>query len=449
MNMAHQHLIKSLEDEINWFAEVLNRQFNSYFNLDEEPVPIEAIVPPDHGNDNSHYASIVKENKLGYKERLAIMVALMPHLRPHLLDIFYTKNSQFDRIFTEFGGFTGKRHSGFLPTGETLHFLLNKGALSKRFEIVEMLGFDGVLTQKDILRLERAEACEPLLSGALVVTDEFIHYLNTGFRRPPQTSELFPAKLVTTDLDWRDLVLDIDVLNEIELIQQWIENEKELTKCEAFRKHIKPGFRALFYGPPGTGKTLTACLLGKTTGLDVYRIDLSLTVSKYIGETEKNLSRIFDYAQKRNWILFFDEADALFGKRTPTSSSNDRYANQEVSYLLQRVEDFPGTIILASNLKSNIDEAFARRFQSMIYFPMPTSEQRMLLWKQFFSGQIQPDSSVDLATIAEKYEMAGGSAKNVFQYCALRAMQRQSATVLPNDIHVGIQREFQKYGKTI
>ncbi len=449
MSMTHQHLVTSLENEINWFAKVLNSQFNSYFNLDEEAVPVEAIEPPDHRADNSHYARIVKENGLGYRERLAIMLALMPHLRPHLLDIFYTKNSQFDRIFTEFGGFTGKRHAGFLPTGETLHFLLNKGALGKRFEVVQMLGFDGPLVQKDILRLERAEACEPLLSGALVVTDEFIHYLNTGFRHPPQASEIFPARLVTTGLDWNDLVLDTDVLNEIALIQEWIENEKELTKCEAFRKHIKPGFRALFYGPPGTGKTLTACLLGKATGLDVYRVDLSLTVSKYIGETEKNLSRIFDYAEKRNWILFFDEADALFGKRTQTSSSNDRYANQEVSSLLHRVEDFSGTIILASNLKSNIDEAFARRFQSMIYFPMPTSSQRMLLWKQFFSGQIQPDASVDLAVIAEKYEMAGGAAKNVFQYCALRALQRQSDTVQLEDIQTGIQREFQKYGKTI
>ncbi len=106
--------------------------------------------------------------------------------------------------------------------------------------------------------------------------------------------------------------------------------------------------------------------------MDVYRIDLSMIVSKYIGETEKNLARVFDLAENRNWILFFDEADALFGKRTSTNTSNDRHANQEVAYLLQRIEDFPGIIILATNLRSNIDEAFSRRFQSVVYFPMPT-----------------------------------------------------------------------------
>ncbi len=117
------------------------------------------------------------------------------------------------------------------------------------------------------------------------------------------------------------------------------------------------------------GKSLTASLLGKSANMDVYRIDLSKVVSKYIGETEKNLSNIFDMAENKDWILFFDEADALFGKRTSASDSKDRYANQEVADLLQRIEDFPGIVILATNLKSNLDEAFARRFQSMIYFP--------------------------------------------------------------------------------
>ena len=116
---------------------------------------------------------------------------------------------------------------------------------------------------------------------------------------------------------------------------------------------------------------MTACLLGKSTGRDVYKVDLSLVVSKYIGETEKNLARVFDQAQHKGWILFFDEADALFGKRSETKDAHDRYANQEVSFLLQRIETFDGIAILASNLRDNIDEAFARRFESIIYFPMP------------------------------------------------------------------------------
>ena len=115
-------------------------------------------------------------------------------------------------------------------------------------------------------------------------------------------------------------------------------------------------------------------MIGQKNGIDVYRIDLSMIVSKYIGETEKNLANVFDQAENRNWILFFDEADALFGKRTSTNTSNDRHSNQEIAYLLQRIEDFPGTVVLATNLKSNIDEAFSRRLQSIIYFPIPDQD---------------------------------------------------------------------------
>ena len=115
--------------------------------------------------------------------------------------------------------------------------------------------------------------------------------------------------------------------------------------------------------------------------MDEFRIDHYMIVSKYIGETEKNLANVFDQAENRNWILFFDEADALFGKRASTNTSNDRHSNQEIAYLLQRIEDFPGTVVLATNLKSNIDEAFSRRFQSIIYFPMPDQDLREVLWR--------------------------------------------------------------------
>ena len=212
---------------------------------------------------------------------------------------------------------------------------------------------------------------------------------------------------------------------------------------------IKPGYRSLFYGPPGTGKSLTACLLGNTFNMDVYRIDLSLVVSKYIGETEKNLSQVFDRAIHQQWILFFDEADALFGKRTPTSSSNDRYANQEVAYLLQRVEDFPGVVILATNLKANIDEAFARRFQSMVYFSMPGPEQRLRIWQQSFPGHIALEEKLDLEDVARKYEMTGGTIINVVRYSCLMALKRGDNTIRQKDVMTGIRKEFGKDGKIV
>jgi SpoVK/Ycf46/Vps4 family AAA+-type ATPase len=173
-----------------------------------------------------------------------------------------------------------------------------------------------------------------------------------------------PAQRITTSHDWDDVALDPSIRRQVEDI---VPRAKERSPT---------GFRALFSGPSGTGKTLAAALLGKATGLPVYRIDLEEVVSKWIGETEKNLAILFDRARQEDWILYFDEADALFGKRTEARDANDRAANQQVAYLLQRIEDFPGIVILATHLRSNLDEAFARRLQSIIRFHLPDAEPR-------------------------------------------------------------------------
>jgi len=205
----------------------------------------------------------------------------------------------------------------------------------------------------------------------------------------------------------------------------------------------------LFYGPPGTGKTMAASLLGKTTNQPVFRVDLSLVVSKYIGETEKNLGKLFDEAEHKDWILFFDEADALFGKRTSTRGANDRYANQEVAYLLQRIENFSGLVILATNIQTNIDEAFSRRFQSMVHFPKPGKKQRKLLWQRLFANDFELKREIDLDHIAEKYELSGGEMINVLRYCALEAAKRSEKIIVLNDLIIGIRREYNKINKTI
>src|SRR5206468_6990848 len=154
-------------------------------------------------------------------------------------------------------------------------------------------------------------------------------------------------------------------------LESWLLYNEQLVNEWKMEDRLKKGYRTLFYGPTGTGKTFTAGLLGKQVKKDVYKIDLSMVVSKYIGETEKNLELLFARAEDKGWILFFDEADALFGKRTSVKDAHDKYANQEVSYLLQRIEDYNGLVILATNMKSNIDPAFIRRFNSIIHFSPP------------------------------------------------------------------------------
>ncbi|MCX6219077.1 ATP-binding protein [Spirosoma sp.] len=438
----------TINREIAWLETVIDTRLKLYFQTECDYQSIEEIPLPDLNKDDSPYARLVQEHELNAIDRLVLILTLSPHIRPQLLDYFFVQNTAYNRGFTEFGGIKGKNHSGFLPTGETALFLLTGDDTNRRILLQTHLLHESVLFRKNIVRLEVAESDEPALSASLVLLPDYVAYLTTGELSKPNFSPDFPASLVKTPMDWDDLVVDYQVMTEVMEIKAWIEHADELLGNAHLKKYLKPGYRALFYGPPGTGKTLTASLLGRSTGLDVYKIDLSMMVSKYIGETEKNLGRVFDMAQNRQWILFFDEADALFGKRTSTNTSNDRHANQEVAYLLQRIEDFPGIVILATNLKENIDEAFARRFQSIIHFPAPNVTKRAQLWKQAFAGPYELAKDVDFDSLAEKYSIAGGAIINVLRYCVLSAVQNKRP-IRKDDILTGMKKEYYKEGKTL
>ncbi|MES2328684.1 MAG: ATP-binding protein [Bacteroidota bacterium] len=440
---------KTLYAEMQWLGKVIDSRFKLYWGQECAYTDIYEITPPDMTDNTSVYGQIVNHYKMDFNERIILLLSLAPHVQPHLLDVFYIKNANYDRGFTEFGGIKGQNHSGFIPTGETVAFILAANDFERRFSLLEFFGDDHYFGKFKILKLSSTHSDEPFLSGVLNIGVEYLNYFTNGTSHKPDYNVNFPAKRIETKLDWADLVLDDATLDEVMEIYDWIKYGDKLLNEWGMNKKIKPGYRTLFFGPPGTGKTLTASLLGKSAGLDVYRIDLSMVVSKYIGETEKNLANIFDQAQNKNWILFFDEADALFGKRTQTSSSNDRHANQEVSYLLQRVEDFPGIVILATNLKANLDDAFTRRFQSMIYFAMPNVDQRFKLWQRAFSDKTVLEEKVDLRDIAEKYELAGGAIINVTRYCSMLALKRETNIILQRDIITGIRKEFGKDGKIV
>jgi AAA+ superfamily predicted ATPase len=438
-----------LKKELDWFNRVLETRISLYFGNDCPYDSIYNVEVPSLPPNGSFYDRVVREHNMNIDERMVMLLALIPHVRPQVLDTFFIRNKNFDRAFTEFGGWRGKTHGGFLPTGETAAFILAGDDLTKRFEILKIFDPDHFFARHNILRLEGQGPKEPFLSGALVISTEYLNKFTSGIYHKPDYSISFPAKLIKTQLTWDDLVLAGEVYEELETITGWIRHAKTLMQGWGLEKVVKPGYRSLFYGPSGTGKTLTACLIGDSVDADVYRIDLSMVVSKYIGETEKNLANVFDQAQNKNWILFFDEADALFGKRTQTSNANDRYANQEISYLLQRVEDFPGVVILATNLKANIDDAFARRFQSQVYFPMPDAGQRRQLWANTLDHRCRLTEDTDLQKIAEKYELSGGAIANVVRYAAIRALQNDRDAVSHTDLVKGIAKELRKEGKMI
>jgi DNA polymerase III delta prime subunit len=438
-----------IEREIAWLREILKTRSLLNAKKETEYKSVADIPPPRLNGSISEFAAFVKKHQLDFEERFLLALALVPHVKPELLDMFLVKNESIQQIYTEFGGKHGKNHSGFIPTGETAMFILAGNDLQKRFSLQRC--FDGFhkFNKENILSLEELDKAEPLLSGALNVSQEILDLFTIGESRKPHFGSEFPAKQLSTKMEWNDLILSNHVTSQLKEIETWITHHHTLMKDWGMEKILKPGYKSLFYGPPGTGKTTTAALLGKKTRRDVYRIDLSQMVSKYIGETEKNLAKLFDRAENKEWILFFDEADALFGKRTSTRDAHDRFANQQVSYLLQRIEDYDGLVILATNLKGNIDEAFMRRFQSIIQFPMPTPEERVRIWKNGFSESVELEKTIDLDDIAEKYEISGGAIVNVIQHCSLRALGRESNLINQNDIIEGIRREYHKNRRTL
>lgn len=425
-----------MREYIEWFNQVLTVAIQLYFHQESEYKQLKDVYPPRNG----WMEAVTGQTDTNFEERIVIMLALMPHICPQILDIFFVQNKNFDRQYTEFGGWKGLSHGGFLPTGETASFILAGEDVEKRKEVIHMFSKSHWFYGKNILRLEGAGEGEPQLSSQLRVSEEFLSRVQLDVEYKPDYTTGFPAKRITTELDWEDMVLDYQVTTELEEINTWISSGKIIMEDWGLSRILKAGYRSLFYGPPGTGKTLAATLLGKKNNMDVYRIDLSMIVSKYIGETEKNLAKVFDLAENRNWILFFDEADALFGKRTSTNTSNDRHANQEVAYLLQRIEDFPGMVILATNLRSNIDEAFSRRFQSVIYFPMPTEELRAEIWRKMLKGWPE-DVDEDLITMAARTELSGGSIANVVRRCALATVNQKNQSLDKLILKNALQKE--------
>lgn len=438
MNTSSGNITRSLF----FLQDVISRRLQDFFQKENE-APFawpELLLDPSDGPLNN----FLVKHQVNVEEFVILMLSLAPHLQPNFLDVVIQQYLPQGGEFPEIGGVKGNNHRGTLPTGETALFILSGTDIQKRLAVLKYFSPDHYFAKENVLQLETVKEGEPRMSGRIILQQEYIELFTTGMASKPSFSPDFPAKLITTKMEWEDLVLNPKTAQAIRDVRTWLLHNPHFMKEWGMEKKIKPGFRALFYGPSGTGKTLTATLLGKQFQKDVYRIDLSQVVSKYIGETEKNLEKVFNRAENRDWILFFDEADALFGKRSNVQNAHDRYANQEVSYLLQRVEDFPGLIILASNFKGNIDQAFIRRFNSIIHFPMPNKEERLAIWSAAVPAKASLAENIDLAAIAEKYELSGSSITSVIHYVSLQTINNNSTVIEKKYILEGIRREYEK-----
>lgn len=256
------------------------------------------------------------------------------------------------------------------------------------------------------------------------------------------------ARKITPNYSWPDIVLPPDKLDQLREMCNYVKYRHLVYGDWGFDEKISlgKGLNILFSGGSGTGKTMAAEIIAHELGLDLYKIDLSCVVSKYIGETEKNLTAIFKEAETADCVLFFDEADALFGKRSEVKDSHDRYANIEINHLLQKMEEHEGIVILATNFRRNIDEAFTRRMHFSVDFPFPDEAHRLAIWRRIFPAKTPKGGDIDFEFLAHRFKVSGGGIKNIALNASFLAADNSRKVTMNHLVHA-VKREFQKMGK--
>jgi hypothetical protein len=375
-------------------------------------------------------AELVEAADLSAAEALILVAALAPAV-----------DERFDQLFCELTDRPDVRGL----TGEVARTLVAR-TFAGRLAATALLDPGAPLVASGLLTLDRPDD----LCGRVIADPNLVRWV-LGLPPGPQPASTadFPARPLTTVHTLDDVVLPGPARRRISDLEDRIAHRNLVVDTWGFGRHHdhSSGLIALFHGPPGTGKTMTAAALARSTGLPAYLVDLSALVSKYIGETEKSLAKVFDRAVREGCVLVFDEADAIFGRRTEVSDAHDRYANQEVSYLLTRIEQHPGVVILTTNLLANIDEAFQRRIHVMVEFPDPGPAERARLWRAVLPRPLPVDAAVDLDGLARRYDLSGAQIRDATLDAAYLAAA-DGRVVTEAYLLTGIQRQFEKAGRT-
>ena len=364
----------------------------------------------------SAYANFIAEHNLNLEERLVLALLLASQLSPQVIDQLRVEGNQARLSLSRKTGYA-------IPSVGTLVYLLARNRPSEAARILRYFSADHFFYQKSVVELSEAEPHFPSQTQLISLSRSYLELFTLGrFERPRFSSE-FPAKLLTTKLEWEDLILNESTAKSLQEVRSYPHLEREMRHGMEMDLHMKNGYRVLLFGPPGTGKTLAVSLLGKELGRETYRVDLSAVVSKYIGETAQNLNRLFNMAEGKGWILFFDEGDALFGQRSQAGGSDNpaaHYGNHDTSYLLQRIEDYRGLIVVATNFAENLDQAFMRRFQAQVRFGMPDPETAQKLWETHLPAKLPLQEPDKLHYILREYPLSPASILRVIQ----RSVQR-------------------------
>ena len=438
------HHRQSILSEFRWLSALISWRIKQ---LEGDSGDLSIPSPPEPSS--SAFATMVDRWNLELHDRILLICSLTPHLATGIFDVpLIHPEQRLLKRYPDFGGYVDKHYHNFQPTLQTVLFLLAGRDHDQYLHWSVSLIQKSKLMREQIVKLVAtpfADDKSNALHHSVQIEAEYIRYLLSGERPRPDFGVDFPASLISTSLQWDHLILPEQTRIQLNRVMKWMNFHGELQKRD--QGMLNRSFPCLFYGSPGTGKTLTAKLIGKTFDLPVFRIDLSMVVSKYIGETEKNLARLFRRAEGKDWILFFDEADVLFGKRTEIKDSNDKWANLEVSYLLQKMEEYEGLVILATNLKENLDSALTRRFQAIINFPKPGKSEQQTLWYSLLPSTFSYADGVNFEEWSN-HSFTGANISNIIKQVCLDAVAEESDVILREYLMYAIREELRKENRT-
>ena len=413
----------SLIAEMEWLQQLIDYRCEALYH-DDFPMP-ESLTQLPELDPNSAYGKIVLEHELDRLSRVVFALAVATEFDQSVFKraVYTLERGAADN--TDIGGEFDAAKKMFKPTFQTALFVIAGKDRLQRANCAAQLYEGNALLKAQIVYNTKPEH---FMQGVIELDNAYLRYILTG--TPPQLDhgKYFPAQLLKNGQKIDDVITAEAIKTSLFPIGKYIYSMNNNFYTQGNHK-FKKGFMALFYGPPGTGKTMLAGALANEYGIDMYRVDLSQVVSKYIGETEKNLEVLFDRLQGKNCMLFFDEADALFGKRAEVQDAQDRFANQEVSYLLQRIEQFDGLTILATNFENNLDDAFKRRINVMIHMIRPKEEERKQLWQFYLpEGHHFKDEQL-LDYLTREFGYTGANIKNVMEMLALDMFEKQTQEV--------------------
>jgi hypothetical protein len=425
------------DTEISWLLNLIQAR------KDSDKITFEEMLiqfPSSEANTISSFDIFLTENNIATPEKAVLLLALLAHLdSSKLCELALEKNRS--RMKIESDEFP-------LPTGETALWLLCGSSSNNRIKYHYIFDTGHLFYRKSVIELGPYSNGDSPYGGVVSLSRAYRDlFLYNEFRLPRFSTE-FPAHLLTTSLEWEDLILMPTTIDTLEDVKIALKQYDKLFTDWNLGHVMRPGCRVLLYGDSGQGKTLTAALLGKLLNRPVYRVDIAASVSKYIGETNQRLEALFNTAENKDWILFFDEGDAMLGQRQQGGGENaaNHYANQEVAFLLQRIETFNGIILVATNLRSNIDYAFQRRFDTAAQFKALDAERQQLVWNRFWPKKhLEFAAGTDLDLLIRRHGLSPASIINVIRRIASHMAEKNERIVPQNMLQRFIQDEEFKF----